>query len=114
MLKQLRAARSDQTYYTTPDVLILDDLGLMPLSGEEPIDLYEIIRARYQRGSTVITSNRSATEIGRLFPDPLLASAAMDRLLHDAHVLVLEGDSFRNPPPTNRPKSKKQEEQSAL
>lgn len=119
MLKQLRAARSDQSYerrllrFTTPDVLIVDDLGLMPLSGEEPIDLYEIIRARYQRGSTVITSNRSAAEIGKLFPDPLLASAAMDRLLHDAHVLVLEGDSFRNPPPKNPTKGKKPKEQPA-
>ena len=59
------------------------------------------------------TPEHSKTEIGRLFPDPLLASAAMDRLLRDAHVLVLEGDSFRNPPPKNPPKSKKQKEQSA-
>ncbi len=69
---------------------------------DEPVDLYEIIRARYERHSTLITSNRSAPEMGELFGDPLLASAAMDRLLHDAHVLILDGASFWNPPPERR------------
>jgi DNA replication protein DnaC len=108
MLRQLRAARADASYerkflrYSEVDLLIVDDLGLRPLVGDEPMDLYEIIRLRYQRGSTIVTSNRAVDELGALFGDPLLASAAMDRLLHDAHVLVLEGDSFRNPPPDRR------------
>lgn len=108
MLKQLRAARADNTYdrrmlrFTSPELLIVDDLGLRPLSSEEPIDLYEIIRHRYQRGATVLTSNRAVEELATLFGDPLLASAAMDRLLHEAHVLVLDGDSYRNPPPERR------------
>lgn len=83
--------------FTTPELLIIDDLGLRPLRDDEPLDLYEIIRSRYERSATLITSNRSAPEMGELFGDPLLASAAMDRLLHDAHVLILEGASFRNP-----------------
>ncbi len=113
LLKQLRAARGDGTYdrkllrYTTPDLLIIDDLGLRPLKGDEPVDLYEIIRVRYEHGSTLITSNRSETELGELFGDPLLASAAMDRLLHDAHVLILEGDSYRNPPVGRRARNKR-------
>ena len=104
LLKQLRAARGDGSYdrrllrYTTPDLLIVDDLGLRALVGDEPIDLYEIIRQRYQHASTILTSNRALEELPALFGDPLLASAAMDRLLHDAHVLVLDGDSYRNPP----------------
>jgi DNA replication protein DnaC len=104
MLSQLRAARADQTLekrmlrFTTPDVLIVDDLGLRPLEGDEPIDLYEIVRARYERGSIILTSNRALEEWYPLFRDDLMASAAMDRLLHHAHVLVLEGHSFRNPP----------------
>jgi DNA replication protein DnaC len=108
ILKQLRAARADNTYdrrmlrFTSPDLLILDDLGLRPLSGDEPIDLYEIIRHRYQRGATMLTSNRAVEELAALFGDPLLASAAMDRLLHEAHVLVLDGDSYRNPPAERR------------
>jgi DNA replication protein DnaC len=105
LLKQLRAARADGTYerrllrFTTPELLILDDLGLRPLAGEEPLDLYEIIRQRYERASTLLTSNRAVEELPPLFGDALLASAAMDRLLHGAHVLILDGDSYRNPPP---------------
>ena len=116
LLKQLRAARADGTHdrkmlrFTTPELLIVDDLGLRPLTGDEPLDLYEIIRQRYERASTLITSNRSLDELARLFGDPLLASAAMDRLMHHAHVLVLEGDSYRNPPPNrSRRKSAAQE-----
>lgn len=109
MLSQLRAARADQSYdkrmlrFTTPDVLIIDDLGLRPLEADEPIDLYEIIRARYERGSMIVSSNRALEEWYPLFRDDLMASAAMDRLLHHAHVLVMEGHSFRNPPKTHKP-----------
>ncbi|MCP4201065.1 MAG: ATP-binding protein [bacterium] len=106
--KQLRAARGDGSYdrrllrFTSPDVLILDDLGLRPLTPDETIDLYDIIRLRYERNSTIITSNRSIDELPGVFGDPLLSSAAMDRLLHDAHVIAIEGDSYRNPPPEKR------------
>jgi DNA replication protein DnaC len=108
MLTQLRAARADATLdrkmlrFTTPDLLIVDDLGLRPLTHDEPIDLYEIIRQRYERGSTILTSNRAVEEWPPLFGDLLLASAAMDRLLHHAHVIEMDGDTFRNPPPAKR------------
>ena len=104
MLATLRASRADQSYdkkllrYTSPDLLLIDDLGLRPLDGEEPLDLYEVIRARYERGAMVLTSNRAVEEWYPLFRDELMASAAMDRLLHRAHVVVMEGHSFRNPP----------------
>jgi DNA replication protein DnaC len=104
MLAQLRAARADQSYdkrmlrYVSPDLLVIDDLGLRPLDGDEPIDLYELIRQRYERGSIVITSNRAVREWYPLFLDDLMASAAMDRLLHHAHVVIMDGHSFRNPP----------------
>jgi DNA replication protein DnaC len=105
LLKQLRAARADGSYdrrilrFTAPDLLVVDDLGLRPLVGDEPMDLYEIIRQRYEHAATILTSNRAVDELPPLFGDALLASAAMDRLLHGAHVLVLDGDSYRNPPP---------------
>lgn len=103
LLTQLRASRADQSYekklarFTSPDLLILDDLGLRPLVGDEPIDLYEVIRCRYERGAMIITSNRDTQEWHPLFGDPLLASAAMDRLLHHAHVIDIDGESYRNP-----------------
>lgn len=103
MLTQLRAARADMSHekklarFISPDLLILDDLGLRPLSGDEPLDLYEIIRRRYERGAMIVTSNRDLAEWYPLFGDPLLASAAMDRLLHHAHVIDIDGESYRNP-----------------
>lgn len=104
MLTQLRAARADNSHerklqrFANADLLVIDDLGLRPLVGDEPIDLYEIIRQRYERGSTIITSNRALPEWAPLFNDELLASAAMDRLLHHGHIIEIVGDSYRNPP----------------
>ncbi len=101
MFASLRAARGDGTYdrrlarFTTPNLLILDDLGLRPLDHDEPMDLYEVIRQRYERSATIITSNRDIPEWYPLFGDPLLAQAAMDRLLHHSHIVVLEGASYR-------------------
>lgn len=104
MLRQLRAARADNTFekkmsgLVNLDLLIIDDLGLSPLKHDEPLDLYEVIRQRYERGSLIITSNRAVEEWYPLFNDPLLASAALDRFLHHSHMIVMEGKSYRNPP----------------
>ncbi len=117
MLKQLRAGRADGTHdrrlarFAGVDVLVLDDLGLRPLAPDEAADLYEIVRLRYQRGALIVTSNRDADELGALFGDPLLASAAMDRILHNAHVLVFDGDSYRNPPPARRRKGNEEKKE---
>lgn len=108
MFRQLRAARGDGTHdrrmkrFTSPDLLIIDDLGLRDLTQDEPIDLYDIVRLRHERASTIITSNRALRELPAIFGDPLLSSAAMDRLLEDAQVIVIDGDSYRNPPPAKR------------
>ncbi len=108
LLSQLRASRADNTYdrsmrrFTAPDLLIVDDLGLRPLQYHEPLDLYELIRGRYERGSVVITSNRDIKEWYPLFGDELLASAAMDRFLHHAEVIRMRGHSHRNPPESSQ------------
>ena len=113
MLKQLRAARGDASYerrlqrFVGPELLLLDDLGLHSLTAEETLDLYDVIRLRYQKGSIIVTSNRDLEELPSIFGDPLLASAAMDRLLDDASIVVIEGDSYRNPPPSKRQAKRK-------
>ena len=113
VFSSLRAARADDSYdrviarYTRPDLLILDDLGLRALTHDEPLDLYEIIRCRYEQGAMLVTSNRAVDEWPSLFDDALMASAAMDRLLHDAAVLSFEGESYRNPTKKHRAKGKK-------
>lgn len=104
MLASLRAARADGTYdrkmarLISVDLLIVDDVGLQPLKHDEPTDLYELIRLRYESGAMVLTSNRDVAEWPPLFGDQLLAGAAMDRLLHHSHLVTIEGDSYRNPP----------------
>lgn len=101
MLQHLNGGRADGTYerrfnsYLRPDVLVLDDFGLRALQPPGPEDLYDIIDARYERSSILLTSNRAPSEWADLFHDPLLASAGLDRLLHHAEVMVITGDSFR-------------------
>jgi len=101
MLAHLNGGRADGTYerrlasYVRADLLILDDFGLKPLTGPGPEDLYEVINERYEKGSLIVTSNRAFAEWPELFANPLLASAALDRLAHNAHQIVITGDSFR-------------------
>jgi DNA replication protein DnaC len=101
LLAHLHGGRADGTYerrlasYLRPDLVILDDFGLKLLLPPAPEDLYEIINERYERGSLIITSNRAFAEWPDLFQSPLLASAALDRLAHNAHQLVITGDSYR-------------------
>jgi DNA replication protein DnaC len=101
VLGELQAARADGTYrrrfhrISTVDLLALDDFGLRPLSSEATEDLYELIRERYERKALILTSNRALTEWPEAFGNPLLASAALDRLTHHCHTLVIRGQSYR-------------------
>jgi DNA replication protein DnaC len=101
MLAHLNGGRADGSWerrlqsYLRPDLLVLDDFGLKPLAPPAPEDLYDVINERYERGSIMLTSNRSPGEWPDLFGDPLLASAGLDRLAHSAEILVIQGASFR-------------------
>jgi DNA replication protein DnaC len=79
----------------TVELLILDDFGLTPLSEEQQADLYEIICDHYERASTITTSNHDFAEWPMVFANQLMGSAAMDRLVHRAVKLVIEGKSYR-------------------
>ena len=56
---------------------------------------FQLISRRYERGSTLVTSNRNVTEWGTVFGDSVVATAILDRLLHHSHVLTIRGDSYR-------------------
>jgi DNA replication protein DnaC len=75
--------------------LVLDDFGLTPLSEEQQADLYEIICDRYEKASTTITSNPDFAEWPAVFSNPLMGSAAMDRMVHRGVKLVIQGKSYR-------------------
>ncbi len=101
LLAHVAGGRADGTHdqrlarYVRPDLLVLDDFGLKPLRAPGPEDLYDVIHERYERGSILLTSNRDRAEWAELFGEPLLASAALDRLTHRAHFVEITGPSFR-------------------
>jgi DNA replication protein DnaC len=101
MLTHLAGGRVDGTLahrlarYLRPDLLVLDDFGLKSLRPPGPEDLYDIIHERYERASILLTSNRDRSEWAELFGEPLLASAALDRLTHRAHFVEITGASYR-------------------
>lgn len=82
--------------YTKPALLILDDLGYLPIDKSGADLLFQVISLRYEKGSTLITSNRAFKEWPKIFNnDSTLTSAILDRLLHHAETVVIEGKSFR-------------------
>jgi len=119
LLASLHAGRADGSYHKRLkrliqiDVLVLDDFGLVPLPPQAIEDLYEIIRERYERRSIVMTSNRAPEEWSEAFGNPLLASAALDRLTHHSHLIEINGSSYRQKQRQAKPasKAKKPEEE---
>jgi len=101
MFKKLLQSRADNSYgrelikLISPELLIIDDFGLQALTDEQAGDFYEVVIERYGRASMVITSNRDVHEWMALFADPIMANSALDRIAHNAHQLIIEGESYR-------------------
>ncbi len=76
-------------------LLILDDFGLQPLNEAQQNDLYQLITERYEKSSTIITSNRDIDEWSSIFANPLLGTAAVDRLVHRGIKIIIQGPSYR-------------------
>ena len=97
-MSQARVDNSvDRTFrsFLSPDLLILDDLGLHRLTAQQSADLYELILNRHRSSSFVITSNRAVDEWLSLFDDPILGNSALDRLANASYQIVIEGTSYR-------------------
>jgi len=93
-----RAGRLDgklRTYTTKSQLLVLDEVGYLPLSRAEANYLFQVISGRYERSSVILTSNKSVTEWPEVFGDHAIATAILDRLLHHSHVLAIKGNSYR-------------------
>ena len=78
-----------------PKVLVLDELGYLPLSREEASLFFRLLVRRYERASLIVTSNKSFLDWGEIFQDHVLATAILDRLLHHATTLNIKGESYR-------------------
>ncbi len=102
MFRQINGGRADNSWerrvktYTAPELLIIDDFGLKPLTQTQTDDFYEVIQTRYMKKSIIFTGNRSIEDWQGLFPDPVIANSAMDRIAHNAHQITMTGESYRN------------------
>ena len=81
--------------YIKPKLLIIDELGYLPLEPDAAHLFFQLVSRRYERGAILITSNRSVGEWGTVFGDAVVATAILDRLLHHSHVVTIRGDSYR-------------------
>jgi DNA replication protein DnaC len=78
-----------------PKLLIIDELGYLPLPAEGAAALFQVISQRYLKGSICLTTNRGIAQWGQVFDDPMVAAAMLDRLLHRCTVFHIDGDSYR-------------------
>lgn len=82
-------------FYAKPKLLIIDELGYLPFERRSAHLLFQLVACRYERSSTMITTNQLVTQWGVVFGDEVLAAAILDRLLHHSHTLMLSGESYR-------------------
>ena len=83
------------THYGKPKLLIIDEIGNLPFETNAAHLFFQLASRRYERGSLLLTSNRSVGEWGEVFGDAVVATAILDRVLHHSHVVTIRGESYR-------------------
>lgn len=78
-----------------PSLLIVDEIGYLPISRTGAMLFFQVIARRYERASTVLTSNKGFEEWGEIFGDEVMAAALIDRLVHHCHIVNIRGNSYR-------------------
>ena len=82
-------------FFAGPRLLIIDEVGYLPLQNEAAAALFQVITQRYLKSSTVLTTNLGIASWGKIFDDPMVAAAMLDRLLHRSVVFNIDGESYR-------------------
>lgn len=101
MINQLVAAQENHSLltklktYQTPDVLVCDEIGYLPLGQQGSNLFFQVISARHEQKSTIITTNLPFAQWGNIFDSTTVATAIADRLVYNSEVLVMEGKSYR-------------------
>src|SRR3972149_6855686 len=101
LLADLGGGRADETWekriqhYLKPNLLIADDFAMKEFTKTQAEDLYELIDRRYHTSSLIVTANRAPKDWYPLFPNPVIAESALDRLVSCAHMITLTGKSYR-------------------
>jgi DNA replication protein DnaC len=81
--------------YAVPKLLIIDEIGYVPVDRHAAHLFFQLITRRYERGSLIVTSNRSFGQWGEIFGDPIIATAILDRVLHHSVTINIKGESYR-------------------
>ena len=101
LVRRLRTAEATGRFnrqlqaFLRPAVLVVDEVGYLPLDRAEANMFFQLITRRYERGTMIVTSNKSFTEWGGVLGDDILATAILDRLLHHCDVIAINGPSYR-------------------
>jgi len=101
MVSSLMASMADNSFpsrlrtFVQPSLLIIDEVGYLPVSKEGANFLFQVVAKRYETGSIILTSNKSFADWGDVLGDGVIASAILDRLLHHSTVFNIRGDSYR-------------------
>ncbi|MBM4438237.1 MAG: IS21-like element helper ATPase IstB [Actinobacteria bacterium] len=82
-------------HFAKPKLLIIDELGYLPLEKRSAHLFYQLVQRRYEKSSILLTTNQLVTQWGQVFGDEMTAAAILDRLLHMSHAQVIQGDSYR-------------------
>lgn len=103
------ALRRRLRQYAAPDLLLIDEVGYLSYSNRHADLLFELVNRRYQRNSTVVTTNRAFAEWGEVFPNAACVVSLIDRLMHRAEVVRIEGKSYRQKEADERETARKVE-----
>jgi DNA replication protein DnaC len=95
LIKKLKESQSNHKAYLTSPLVVVDEVGYLPIDSREAYLFFQFVSHRYERSSTIITSNKSFSDWQELFGDAVIATAILDRLLHHCKVLNIKGHSYR-------------------
>jgi DNA replication protein DnaC len=87
--------REKLAFLKNPALLVVDEIGYLPIPDSGTNLFFQVVNTRYERGSMILTANKSFKEWGNVFGDPIAASAMLDRLLHHCHLVNIRGNSYR-------------------
>ncbi len=95
LVARLKESQSKVKPYLTASLVVVDEAGYLPVSAHEAYLFFQFVSARYEKASTIMTSNKSFIDWQELFGDKVIASAVLDRLLHHCRVVNIKGHSYR-------------------
>jgi DNA replication protein DnaC len=95
LIRKLKEGATRQKAYLSSSLVIVDEVGYLPVTTEEAYLFFQFVSHRYERNSTIVTSNKSFGDWQELFGDPVIATAILDRMLHHCRVVNIKGHSYR-------------------